>query len=223
MKIIAINGSPRNKWNTAAILQHVLDGAKRALPEIETETVNLYRLNYKGCISCFECKRLGGSSYGKCAIKDEITPVLESVLNADGVIFGSPVYFSEVTGMMRCFWERLFFPEWVYDKAGSSLAAKNVHTAFIYTMNLPKEGMEANHYPWRFEVMQNYAQRIWGVKPQVLYVCDTYQFSDYDKYKMEIFTESDKAKSRETQFPLDCEKAEKVGANIVEALKKKHP
>ena len=71
MKVLAINGSPRTKWNTAALLNNALEGA--ASQGAETELVHLYRLNYKGCVSCFSCKLKGGKSYGRCAVKDELT------------------------------------------------------------------------------------------------------------------------------------------------------
>jgi len=54
MKVIAINGSPRKKWNTATLLEKTLDGA--ASRGADTELVHLYDLSYKGCISCFTCK-----------------------------------------------------------------------------------------------------------------------------------------------------------------------
>lgn len=55
MKVIALNGSPRKKWNTATLLKHALDGA--ASKGAETELIHLYDYNYKGCISCFACKQ----------------------------------------------------------------------------------------------------------------------------------------------------------------------
>jgi multimeric flavodoxin WrbA len=54
MKVIALNGSPRKKWNTATLLKHAVDGA--ASNGAETELIHLYDYNYKGCISCFACK-----------------------------------------------------------------------------------------------------------------------------------------------------------------------
>jgi len=54
MLAIAMNGSPRKKWNTATLLEKALEGA--ASQGAETELVHLYDLNYKGCISCFACK-----------------------------------------------------------------------------------------------------------------------------------------------------------------------
>ena len=59
MNVIAVNGSPRKKWNTATLLESVLQGARsKGAP---CEMVHLYDLDYKGCISCFECKKIGGT------------------------------------------------------------------------------------------------------------------------------------------------------------------
>ena len=71
MRIIAVNGSPRKKWNTAALIDSALDGARSL--GAETQRVDLYDLDYKGCVSCFACKKLGGKSYGRCAVKDGLT------------------------------------------------------------------------------------------------------------------------------------------------------
>ena len=54
MKIIAINGSPRENKNTGTLLKKALEGAESCGAEIEF--INLYDLDYKGCISCFACK-----------------------------------------------------------------------------------------------------------------------------------------------------------------------
>lgn len=215
MKIYAINGSPRKKWNTAEILENILQGAAAEVPGIERETVNLYDYDYKGCHSCFECKRLGGPSYGKCAIKDGIYPVMRNVLEADMVVFGSPIYFSDITGMMRCFLERLLFPCFVYDKNYSSIAPRKIATGFIYTMNVPKEKMASFNYEQMLAPMQNFISHVFGSKTRTLYVNDTYQFSDYAKYKSDLFSETEKAKQRAEQFPLDCRNARELGAALV--------
>lgn len=62
MNVIAINGSPRKKWNTATLLEHTLEGAKSQ--GADTELVHLYDLDYKGCTSCFACKLKDGKNYG---------------------------------------------------------------------------------------------------------------------------------------------------------------
>ena len=122
MKVLAINGSPRKKWNTAMLLNNVLEGA--ASQGAETELAHLYDLDYKGCISCFSCKLKDGKSYGRCAVKDDLTPVLDKIESVDAIVLGSPIYFWEVTGAMRSFLERLLFPNVVYDANHSSLFKK---------------------------------------------------------------------------------------------------
>lgn len=215
MQIYAINGSPRKKWNTATILENVLEGAAEAGSDVLTETVNLYEYDYKGCVSCFQCKRTGASSYGKCAVKDGIHQLLQNVLNADIVVFGSPIYFSDMSGMMRCFLERLFFPCFVYDRNYSSLAPKKLYTAFVYTMNVTHDMMEQWHYPDRLRPMESFAANVFGHKPRIQYVNNTYQFPDYSKYKNEMFSVEDKELQRKNQFPIDCRNAKELGAALV--------
>lgn len=214
MNIYAVNGSPRKKWNTATVLQHALEGAASVDPTVRTELVHLYDYRYKGCLSCFECKKLGGKSYGKCAVRDDLAPVLEKLLAADAVLFGSPIYFGDVTGMMRSFLERLFFPCLVYDKNYSSLAPRPVATAFIYTMNVTADVMAQWDYAERLRTTQSFAERIFSRKPLELYVHNTYQFSDYSKYKVECFSETEKANYRQEHFPVDCQNAHALGQEL---------
>lgn len=217
MKMIAINGSPRKKWNTAEILRNMLEGGREADPNLECELVNLYELDYRGCVSCFECKRIGGKSYGKCAVKDGIWSLLGRSLSADILVFGAPIYFSEVTGMMRSYWERLLFPILVYDKDYTSLAPKKVRTAFVYTMNAPMDVMTRIGYPERLRTMEDIVAHLLGHKPFVQYVCDTWQFRDYSRYKSDAFSPEEKARVRATVFPEDCEKARQIGRDLANA------
>ena len=216
MKVYAINGSPRKNKNTATLLQKALDGVKECAKgkEIETEIINLYDLKYTGCKSCFACKRLGGKSYGKCALKDDIQEVLEKVSQADGLIFGSPIYFSTITGQLQSFLERLIFPYLVYDKDRSSIAPKKMPTAFIYTMNAPEEIMDQIGYPKTFNNIESAIERML-TKPLVMYSNNTYQFDDYSKYKADAFSEEAKAEHRKIQFPIDCQKAFELGVNLI--------
>ena len=62
MKLLAINGSPRKRWNTATLLEKALEGA--ASRGAETELVHLYDIDFKGCVSCFACKTLVGRATG---------------------------------------------------------------------------------------------------------------------------------------------------------------
>lgn len=86
MKVIGVNGSPRKDWNTATLLNRALEGA--ISQGAETELIHLYDINYKGCISCFACKLKDGKSYGRCAVADDLAPVLKKVAEADALILG---------------------------------------------------------------------------------------------------------------------------------------
>jgi len=216
MKVYAINGSPRKNKNTATLLQKALDGVKKSAKgkELETEIINLYDLNYTGCKSCFACKRLGSTSYGKCAIRDDIYEVLEKLSQADGIIFGSPIYFGTITGQLQSFLERLLFPYLVYDEHYSSIAPKKMPTAFIYTMNASEEVMNQIGYLNTFNNIEASIAHIF-TKPSVMYSNSTYQFDDYSKYKADAFSEEERAEHRKIQFPLDCQKAFELGANLI--------
>ena len=108
-KIIIIDGGPRKNMNTAKLLQRFAEGAKSASNDVEVKTIRLYELDYKGCMSCMACK-LKGKAQNICRFKDALTPLLEEIAKADGLVLGSPIYFGEVTGQMRAFLERLAFP-----------------------------------------------------------------------------------------------------------------
>jgi multimeric flavodoxin WrbA len=208
MKIMAFNGSPRKKWNTATLLEKALEGA--ASKGAKTDLIHLYDLNYKGCISCFACKTKGGKSYGRCAVKDDLTPVFRKVEKADAVILGSPIYFGTVSGEMKSFVERLLFPYSVYTDPPGSLFPRKIKTGFIYTMNITEEMMTEWGYIVNFNRYQITMQRIFGYSE---YMCsfDTYQFDDYSKVLATRFDPVKKAKRREEIFPEDCDKAYAMG------------
>jgi multimeric flavodoxin WrbA len=211
MKVMAINGSPRRKWNTATLLKKALEGA--ASQGAETEFVHLYGLNYRGCISCFSCKTKDGPSYGRCAVKDDLAPVLRKVEEADAIILGSPVYFGVVTGEMRSFMERLFFPYLAYTDPPNVLFPRKINTAFIYTMNCPEEQLKERGFHHHIALNEDVLKRLFGASESLLSF-DTYQFEDYSKIVSSRFDPEKKAKRRKEVFPLDCEKAFEMGARF---------
>lgn len=71
----------------------------------EVEKFDLFRLEkYTGCISCFGCKK--EKFKGHCIVRDGLTPVLDAIREADGLIIGSPNYLSELTASFRALYER---------------------------------------------------------------------------------------------------------------------
>lgn len=219
MKIIAVNGSPRKGKNTAVMCESFLAGAASVGPEVETELINLSDLNFKGCISCFGCKRKDGGTYGKCIVRDDLYPVLEKISMADAIAFGSPVYFGDVTGMMRCFFERLLFPFSSYEKDYRKIAPKRMPIAMIYTMNVTEDDMKLSGYDIQFSFIESKIAAIFS-KPETLYAFNTYQFSDYSKYVSEGFSEEEKAEHKRVQFPIDCQNAFDAGKRMAELAQK---
>lgn len=217
MKILAINGSPRKEWNTATLLKNALDGA--ASQGAETELVHLYDLDFKGCNSCFSCKIKNGKSYGKCALKDDLTPVLQKAGDADAIVLGSPIYLGAATGEMRSFLERLVYPYLVYDVERSSLFKKKIRTGFIYTLGAPESRVKEMGYDSQFKMIETILARIFG-SSETLAVYDTLQFSDYSKYVASSFDPAAKAKRHDEVFPLECKQAFDMGARFAKNAKK---
>ncbi len=211
MKVIAVNGSPRKNWNTATLLRKALDGAQSM--GAQTEFVHLYDLNYKGCISCFDCKRKNGGHAGHCAMKDGLTDVLERILESDALLLGSPIYFGDITGEMRCFLERLLFSNLSYNVGHRSVFEGMISTGFIYTMNVSAETMSKTNYEAVFNHYKALLQRFGGTS-EILLSNDTYQFNDYSQYEASMFDEKHKAQVRAEQFPVDCQKAFDLGARL---------
>ena len=213
MKVIAVNGSPRKNWNTATLLQKALDGA--AAKGAETELFHLYELDFKGCISCFACKTKKGPSYGRCAVKDDLTPILKEIEAVGGLILGAPIYYGSVTGEMKSFLERLLFPFSTYTDPPGTLFSPAIRTAFIYTLNAPEESVQERGYERYFQANEMTLARIFG-SCETLCSFDTYQFEDYAKYFAPRFDPEKKAKRRKEVFPRDCEKASALGAGLVQ-------
>lgn len=207
MKIIGICGSPRKNGNSAAMLDAALAGA--AEHGALTERIDLFDLRYSGCKSCFACKRLGGDSFGRCALRDDLTEVLDKILNADAVIIASPLYFGEVPGAVRNLFERLWFPGLKYAKDFSTAFPKRVKVRLIYTMNVADHRFYQN-------VIQSHRQNFMMLgNTEVLTAEDTLQFDDYSLYASEMFDGAAKKLRHETVFPEDCAKAYEMGKRLV--------
>jgi multimeric flavodoxin WrbA len=102
MKVIAINGSPRPKGNTYAALKAVCDELNKQ--GIETEIIQIGNMEIKGCIGCGRCKDHHCIFSG-----NELHSIFDRVHEADGLLLGSPVYYSGIAGTMKCFLDRLFY------------------------------------------------------------------------------------------------------------------
>ena len=208
MKTIVINASPRKKWNTAEIMQSAQKGAESV--GAETKYVNLYDLSFKGCRSCLVCK-LKDKTKGKCYWRDDLSPLIEEILDSDALLIGSPIYFGEPTSEFRALVERLIFCLLSYDD-GSSYFTGKVNVGIFYTMNAPLQyyvdSMKDNLT--KIEFLFSFLNGEVVTYP----VCDTIQVSKYSKYNMAGFSQEAKEKQWILQFPKDLEKAFEIGANL---------
>ena len=213
MRVIAINGGPRKGWNTSKLLKHALEGAKSAGAEAEP-IVNLYDLNFKGCVSCFRCKLKAGGHPGKCAMHDDLSEVLDRVLASNVLLLASPIYLWDVTGMMRMFLERLIFSNLGYRVTDRSDFKGALNVGLIYTMGVTNERMEACGYNFLYKSHVYFLNYLNG-KVDYITANDTYQFDDPSKYDVPLFDPIHKAQVRDTQFPKDCERAFTLGTSLV--------
>lgn len=102
MKVVAVNGSPRKTGNTHTLLRMVLSELEQE--GIATELVQLAGKKITGCIACYKCFE---NQDRRCAVKnDGLNECLEKMIDADGILFGSPTYFSNITADMKALIDR---------------------------------------------------------------------------------------------------------------------
>ena len=102
MKVVAFNGSARKEGNTSILLNMVLDELKNE--GIETENIPLAEQAMQGCIACYQCF---DNKDKRCAVDtDIVNNCIEKMLEADGIVLGSPTYFADVSARMKALIER---------------------------------------------------------------------------------------------------------------------
>jgi multimeric flavodoxin WrbA len=102
MKVVAFNGSPHKEGNTSILINLVLGELTKE--GIETEVVQVGGKKIKGCIACFKCVQ---NKDQRCAVDNDIlNGCVEKMLDADGILLGSPVYFTDVTAEMKALIDR---------------------------------------------------------------------------------------------------------------------
>ncbi len=105
MKVVALNGSARKDGNTAILINAVFDELKKE--GIETELIQMAGKPIQGCMACYKCFK---NRNRRCAVeKDMLNDIIAQMETAEGVLLGSPTYFSDVSSGMRAFIERCGF------------------------------------------------------------------------------------------------------------------
>ncbi|MBI9018925.1 MAG: flavodoxin family protein [Phycisphaerae bacterium] len=102
MKVLAINGSPRKGGNTEILINKVFEPLQAA--GIETELVQIGGQAVRGCTACMKCFKTNDKT---CIIKnDPVNDIIAKMIEADGIIFGSPTYFADVTAELKALIDR---------------------------------------------------------------------------------------------------------------------
>ena len=206
-----IDGGPRKNFNTASMLQKFAEGAKSVSSDIEVKTVRLYDLDYKGCMSCMACKIKGRAS-NVCKFKDALTPILEEIAQADGLVLGSPIYFGQITGQMQAFLERLSFP-WLSYNDYSMTAPKKMPVVLMETMNgLPNKNNSQGYGPMEYCITSALGE------PEHINAYNTYQVKNYDRFELAAFSESAKRQYRDEHWEQDLQKAYDAGKRMAEKM-----
>ena len=102
MKVLLINGSPRENGCTYTALREVADTLEKN--GIETEILQLGKRPVQGCLVCGLCRKTG-----ICAIDDAVNDIIDELDEIDGIIVGSPVYYAGVSGQITSLLDRLFY------------------------------------------------------------------------------------------------------------------
>ena len=207
-KIVVVNAGPRTGWNTDSLIREAAKGAESE--GAVTERFDLFRLEkYTGCISCFGCKK--EKFKGRCVCRDGLTPVLDAIREADGLIIASPNYLSELTASFRALYERLIFQYLTYNREMPCCNERFIPVLLIMTSNAPDHMYK--------ELLEGYRRTLSAfVGPTTVFVSgDTLQLKDYSKtdWAWSMFNPAAKKERHETVFPEHCREAFALGAKMV--------
>lgn len=123
MKVVAFNGSARRKGNT----QHLIDLALAELEArgVETESISLAGKPMRGCIACMKCFK---NQDQRCILEDDmLNEYVKKMIEADGIILGSPTYFANMTPEIKALIDRAG----MVSKANGEMLARKVGAAVV--------------------------------------------------------------------------------------------
>ena len=141
MKAVVINAGPKRKDVNAQLAQSAAKGAESVGAEVEY--FDLYGLDMSGCRVCLICKN--DEDVCKCYWRDELSPVIESIFNADSLLVAAPIFFSQPTSQYMALLERLIYSMVSYE-TGNKFKGK-VNVALFYTINYPRDYFEKSVRP----------------------------------------------------------------------------
>ena len=123
-KVVVISTSLRAGSNSQVLAEQFVEGAKAAGNEVEF--ISLRGKEIKFCVGCLACQKLGA-----CVIKDDVSAITESVLNADVVCWSTPIYYYEMSGQMKTLIDRM-----------NAMYPKDYHFRDVYLLTTATENEE---------------------------------------------------------------------------------
>ncbi|HHZ02781.1 MAG TPA: flavodoxin family protein [Tissierellia bacterium] len=161
MKVVAFNGSPRKEGNTYEAIKIVAEQLEKE--NIEVEIIHVGNKKIQGCTACNSCFKTRDE---RCIIDDEVNGWIQKMKEADGIIFASPVHFSDISATMKSFLDRAIY----VGSANNSLFRHKVGvgiTAVRRSGGLPAYNQLNNYIAYSEMVMptSNYWNVIYGRAP----------------------------------------------------------
>lgn len=153
MKVLLINGSPRQEGNTATALAVVAE--QLAKEGIESEIVWIGNKPIRGCIACGQCATKG---LGRCIFDDDIcNRISEKFSEADALIVGSPVYYGQPNGALLSIIQRAFYSN------GASIAGKPAASITVCRRGGATAAFEALNMPFQMMNMPLITSQYWNI------------------------------------------------------------
>ena len=202
MKTIVINAGPKRKDFNAQLIKSAFRGAESVGGEVEY--VDLYKLDLSGCRVCLICKN--DEDVCKCYWRDELSPLIERIFNADCLLIGVPIFFSQPSSHYMALLERLVYSMVSY-KTGNKFKGR-VNVGLFYTINYPMDYFEKSVRP-HIKQSEDLLKMLNG--EVVIYTSCNISKNESSKTD----EESQKMiKQKEEQFSIDLERAFEIGAEL---------
>ncbi len=199
MKTIVINADPKRRGHNAQLMKKASQGAESVGAEVDY--IDLYKMNLSGCRICLICKR--DEDACKCYWRDELSPLIEDIFNADALLIGVPIFFSHPSSHYMALLERMIYCMVSY-KTGNKFKGK-VNVGLFYTINYPKDYFEEKIRP-HLKQSEGLLKMLNGEV-----VIDSFYNISKNDYSS---VDSDTINSKEEQFLQDLDKVFDIAADL---------
>lgn len=199
MKTVVINAGPKRKNQNAQLAQSALRGAESVGADVEY--IDLYKLDLCGCMDCLICKNEGKAC--KCYWRDELSPLIDRILDADSLLIAVPIFFSQPTSHYMALLERLIFCIVSYD-VGNAFKGK-VNVGLFYNVNYSNDYFEESVRP-HLKQSEDILKMLNGKV-----VIDSFENISKNIYSK---SSDDEIRLKEEQFNRDLNSVFEIGAEL---------